>query len=230
MEQAKDENRSNGKTAKGERRFVLFLYAAIVPIGLVVVYFMFVKPPSAGVFCSTSSGCYEADFGSGFGDGSIAFFLPGGARSKRLPLVRESRGVYGASFLGDARVRLVVEDDDHFVRDGETTYGRSAPDDVQRHLDAALRDARREREREDAVRGAEEAEQTAKVRAKERQTKIDSLVSMLAGAKDETERTALEKRLAEERAKQAAEGGSAPASTTGKPCKCEPGDPLCSCL
>jgi colicin import membrane protein len=82
------------------------------------------------------------------------------------------------------------------------------------------------------------AEEKSKLDAtlKEQQIKIDNLLGSLTSAKDEATRLALQKQLEEEREKQnklrTGGGGAKPSGGGGaaKPCNCQAGDPLCSCL
>lgn len=69
---------------------------------------------------------------------------------------------------------------------------------------------------------------------KEQQAKIDRLLSQLPAAKDETERAAIQRQLEEARSEMNALRGDRARRpiypTSVAPCKCAPGDPLCSCL
>jgi colicin import membrane protein len=82
------------------------------------------------------------------------------------------------------------------------------------------------------------AEEKAKLDAqlKEQAAKVEGLLNQLSSAKDEATRLALQKQIEEAQEKQKAltrgGGGAKPSGGGGaaKPCNCQPGDPLCSCL
>lgn len=103
--------------------------------------------------------------------------------------------------------------------------------------------AEKERTEARVAREAQEAE-LAKLKAEraEAQNKVASLEGDLANAKTDAEKLALQKKLDEARdsvkkANSAISGigpSTGPAKPAGpkpgKPCNCQPGDPLCSCL
>ena len=82
------------------------------------------------------------------------------------------------------------------------------------------------------------AEEKAKLDAqlKEQAAKVEGLLNQLSSAKDEATRLALQKQIEEAQEKTKAlkgsGGGARPTGGSGasKPCNCQPGDPLCSCL
>ncbi len=207
------------------------IYAIPAALAVVAGVYLVTRPPTGGVFCSMTTGCYEVEFESARDGGTIAFYFPGGARSRRFPLVRESSGVYTAAFIGDERMRFVVQDRDHLVRDDNAIYARTPLDNVQGHLDAALDVGRKER---DSAMGkhaaqAEMERKRAEEEAKAQQAKIDNLLSQLASAQDEERRSKLMKQLEEAKPRQTKTGSPARTPPT-KPCNCAPNDPLCSCL
>lgn len=79
-----------------------------------------------------------------------------------------------------------------------------------------------------AQRQKEEEQERLRKQLEEQNAKVDKLLQELAAAKDEAQRTALQKQLEElqEAQKRLKRGmGGAP----GKSCGCQPGDPLCVC-
>jgi len=207
------------------------IYAIPAALAVIAGVYLATRPPTGGVFCSMTTGCYEVEFDSGRDNGTIAFYLPSGARSRRFPLVRESSGVYTTSFIGDERMRFVMQDRDHLVRDDNAIYARTPLDKVQGHLDAALDEGRKERDSAMGKQAAEAelARKIAEEKAKAQQAKIDNLLSQLASAQDEETRSKLVKQLEEEKPKQLKTGPPG-RNEPAKPCNCAPNDPLCSCL
>lgn len=230
MEQTKAEAQAQNNGEPATRKRSPLIYAIPAVLAVIVGAYLVLRPPSPGSFCSTATGCYEVDFGSGQSDGTIAFYLPGGARSRVFPLVRESSGVYTTTLIGDERIRLVLRDRDHIVRDDNAIYTRTPLDQVQRHLDAMLDNSQKEREEEKQVSDAELARRVAEEKAKTQQLKIDSLLSQLARAQDEETRSKLTKQIEEEKAKQTKVEKPPARTEPQKPCNCAPNDPLCSCL
>ncbi|HRI72586.1 MAG TPA: hypothetical protein PK156_50465 [Polyangium sp.] len=230
MEQSKTEAQAqnNGESATQKRSPLIYAVPAMLAVAAGA--YVMLRPPSPGSFCSAATGCYEVDFGSGQSDGTIAFYLPGGARSRVFPLVRESSGVYTTTFIGNERIRLVLQDRDHLVRDDNAVYARTPLDQVQRHLDAVLDTAREKREVEKAEAGAELARRIAEEQMKAQQAKIDSLLSQLTSAQDEETRSKIAKQLEEEKGKQMKMVKPPASKEPQKPCNCAPNDPLCSCL
>lgn len=198
-----------------------FLYA--IPAVLVILAGMYfaTRPPAGGVFCSPIAGCYDVNFGSG-SDGTIAFYLPGGERSRQFPLVRDQSGDYSASFMDNERLRLTIREGDRLVRDDDTTFTRTPPKDVPGILDAV-----RKAQAQEAEKRTIEESTKAVADAKAQQAKIASLLAQLASAQDEATRAAVQKQLDDEQRKILKDGKS-PGSA--KPCNCNPSDPLCSCL
>lgn len=230
MEQQKTEAQSHKNTQAVTGKRSPLLYAIPALLAVAAGAYLVLRPPSPGAFCSASTGCYEVDFGSGQRDGTIAFYFPGGARSRLFPLVRESSGAYTTTFIGNERIRLVLQDRDHLVRDDNAIYARTPLDQVQRHLDAVLDTARKERAVENAENDAELARRIAEEQMKTQQAKIDSLLSQLATAQDEETRSKLAKQLEEEKGKQMKIVKPPAQKEPQKPCNCAPNDPLCSCL
>lgn len=75
---------------------------------------------------------------------------------------------------------------------------------------------------------AEEEKKKIDEKRKEQNAKVEKLLEELANAKDEAQRAALQKQLEEAQGAARKENGAAPPKA--KECKCEPSDPLCSCL
>jgi septal ring factor EnvC (AmiA/AmiB activator) len=81
------------------------------------------------------------------------------------------------------------------------------------------------------------AEENAKLKKQleEAQQKVDALIDQLAVASTDDDRAELKRKIEEEKARQyalkgRAAGGGPPAAKTKPACKCQPNDPLCSCL
>lgn len=95
--------------------------------------------------------------------------------------------------------------------------------------------ADREREAREAAllaemekKKAEEEKKKLEAQLKEQNAKIERLLAELSNAKDEAQRAALQKQL--EDLQMAGKKQKTMAAPPKKECKCEPTDPLCSCL
>jgi hypothetical protein len=201
--------RENDNEAAAPKRSIIIYAVPFMLRAIFVAYFVF-RPPSPGVFCARAAGCYDVDFGSGIGDGTIAYYLPDGERSRQFPLKRVSSGVYTVVFDGDEHVEVLVEDKDYLICNDETTYIRTSFDQVQRHMNK-WRDALHKAHEEELARQRAEEEARAKLEREQ----------------EEAIRAALRKQLEEQRDWPRSCGGARSPQT---PCDCAPGDPLCSCL
>jgi hypothetical protein len=80
------------------------------------------------------------------------------------------------------------------------------------------------------------AEENAKLRQQmvEAMAKVDTLMDQLSSATSDAQRSELKRKIDEEKARQVAlkraAGGGGDRVMSKPPCKCQPGDPLCSCL
>jgi hypothetical protein len=197
--------REHDKESAPPRRSIIIHAVPIILRAIFIMYVVF-RPPTPGIFCASVAGCYDVDFGSGFGDGTIAYYHPDGERSRQFPLRRVSSGVYTVAF-DDERVEVLVEDKDYLICNDETTYVRTSLDQVPRHIDAL----RRAHEEAVARKMAEKAARVWQERVREELTRA-TLRRML----EEDTHTC---RLPRQRSPRAEEA-----------CHCPLGDPLCSCL
>src|SRR6185436_11249869 len=97
--------------------------------------------------------------------------------------------------------------------------------------------------REAATRAAlvQQAEEAKKLQAQlaEQSQKVNDLMGQLGAAQDEKTRAELRQKIQDEQRKRddlvrqkapSKGGGGEAAPKAAKPCNCQPGDPLCSCL
>jgi threonine dehydrogenase-like Zn-dependent dehydrogenase len=95
--------------------------------------------------------------------------------------------------------------------------------------------ARQQALQAELITAKEEENKIHRQRMLEAQAKVDTLIDQLVTASTDAQRADLKRKIEEERQRQAAlqssaRGAVGAASKARAPCKCQPGDPLCSCL